>query len=113
MSDKSRPADGSKSGVDRRTFVTQVAGASLAAAASARPAWGTAAADRVRIRANVEGSLMLVTALVPALGYDRAAEIAHRALRDGTTLREEALKAGVDAKLFDSTVKPELMLGPA
>lgn len=49
MSDKLRPADGSKSGVDRRTFVTQVAGASLAAAASARPAWGTAAADRVRI----------------------------------------------------------------
>lgn len=70
------------------------------------------AADRARIRANLEGSLMLVTALVPALGYDRAAEIAHRALRDGTTLREAAVAAGaLSAEEFDRLVVPEKMVG--
>ena len=58
-------------------------------------------------------SLMLVTALAPAIGYDKAANIAKAAHHNGTTLREEALKAGVDAKLFDETVRPEKMLSPA
>jgi fumarate hydratase class II len=58
-------------------------------------------------------SLMLVTALAPAIGYDKAAAIAKSAHHNGTTLREEALRAGVAADLFDATVKPELMLGPA
>jgi len=58
-------------------------------------------------------SLMLVTALAPAIGYDKAAGIAKAAHHNDTTLREEALAAGVDAALFDSTVRPELMLGPA
>ena len=58
-------------------------------------------------------SLMLVTALAPAIGYDKAAAIAKAAHHNGSTLREEALRAGVDADLFDKTVRPELMLGPA
>ena len=58
-------------------------------------------------------SLMLVTALAPAIGYDKAAAIAKAAHHNGSTLREEALRAGVDADLFDATVRPELMLGPA
>ncbi|PZN93804.1 MAG: class II fumarate hydratase [Hyphomicrobiales bacterium] len=58
-------------------------------------------------------SLMLVTALAPAIGYDKAAAIAKAAHHNGSTLREEALRAGVDADLFDTTVRPELMLGPA
>ncbi len=69
--------------------------------------------DRARIRELVERSLMLVTALAPRIGYDRAAEIAHRAHRDGITLREAALALGyVTAEEFDRLVRPEDMLGP-
>jgi fumarate hydratase class II len=68
---------------------------------------------RDNIARGVENSLMLVTALAPAIGYDKAASIAKAAHHNGTTLREEALKAGVDAKLFDETVRPEKMLSPA
>ena len=57
-------------------------------------------------------SLMLATALTPAIGYDRAAAIAKAAHHNGTTLREEALKAGVDAATFDRLVRPEAMVGP-
>ncbi|MCO5091932.1 class II fumarate hydratase [Bosea sp. (in: a-proteobacteria)] len=70
-------------------------------------------ANEARLEDLLSRSLMLVTALAPAIGYDKAAGIAKAAHHNGTTLREEALKAGVDAALFDSTVKPELMLGPA
>ena len=57
---------------------------------------------------------MLVTALTPAIGYDRAASIAKAAHENGTTLREEALRAGfVDAETFDRLVRPEIMVGPA
>ncbi|MGD0640107.1 MAG: class II fumarate hydratase [Roseiarcus sp.] len=70
--------------------------------------------DRERIRDHLERSLMLVTALTPAIGYDRAASIAKAAHRNGTTLREEALRAGfVDAETFDRLVRPESMVGPA
>ena len=69
--------------------------------------------DRERIRELVERSLMLVTALAPLIGYDRAAEIARRAHRDGSTLREAALALGhVTAEEFDRLVRPEDMLGP-
>jgi fumarate hydratase, class II len=69
--------------------------------------------DRARIRELVERSLMLVTALAPRIGYDRAAEIAKRAQRAGTTLREAALALGyVTAEEFDRLVRPEDMLGP-
>jgi fumarate hydratase class II len=56
---------------------------------------------------------MLVTALAPHIGYDRAAEIAKKAHRDGGTLREAALALGyVSAADFDRWVRPETMIGP-
>jgi fumarate hydratase class II len=65
------------------------------------------------IRAAVERSLMLVTALAPKIGYDNAAKIAKEAHRKGTTLREEAVGGGyVTAEEFDAIVRPEKMLGP-
>lgn len=70
-------------------------------------------ANETQLKELLSRSLMLVTALAPAIGYDKAANIAKSAHHNGTTLRDEALKAGVDADLFDKTVKPELMLGPA
>ena len=57
-------------------------------------------------------SLMLVTALAPKYGYDRAAKIAKTAHKNGTTLREEAIKDGIDADDFDRIVRPEDMIGP-
>ena len=57
-------------------------------------------------------SLMLVTALAPLVGYDKAAKIAKAAHANGTTLREEALAAGVDGETFDRIVDPARMLGP-
>ena len=70
-------------------------------------------ADQARIGELVERSLMLVTALSPHIGYDRAAEIAKKAHRDGSTLREAALALGyVSAADFDRWVKPEAMIGP-
>ena len=67
-----------------------------------------------RIRELLERSLMLVTALSPHIGYDKAAEIAKRAHREGSTLREAAVALGyVTAQDFDRWVRPESMLGPA
>jgi fumarate hydratase class II len=61
----------------------------------------------------VERSLMLVTALSPHIGYDRAAEIAKKAHREGSTLREAALALGyVKADDFDRWVRPAAMVGP-
>jgi fumarate hydratase class II len=58
-------------------------------------------------------SLMLVTALAPKLGYDNAAKIAKTAHKNGTTLREEALKTGlINGEDFDRIVRPEDMIGP-
>jgi fumarate hydratase class II len=70
-------------------------------------------ARRERIAQLVAGSLMLVTALAPHIGYDRAARIAKKALADGSTLREAALALGeVSGEEFDRWVRPEDMLGP-
>ncbi len=70
--------------------------------------------DRPRLAELVNRSLMLVTALSPHIGYDRAAEIAKQAHRDGTSLRDAALAlAYVTAEEFDAWVKPEDMVGPA
>ena len=67
-----------------------------------------------RIQELLERSLMLVTALSPHIGYDRAAEIAKKAHHDGSTLREAALALGyVSAQDFDRWVKPEAMIGPS
>jgi len=69
--------------------------------------------DEARIRELVEGSLMLVTALAPHIGYDRAAEIAKKAHREGTTLRAAALALGhVKAEDFDRWVRADQMIGP-
>ncbi len=68
--------------------------------------------NREKINAYVEGSVMLVTALSPVIGYQNAAHIAEKAIADGTTLREAALASGkVDAALFDKTIKPLEMVG--
>ena len=70
-------------------------------------------ARRDNIKANLERSLMLVTALAPTIGYDNAAKIAKTAHKNGTTLREEALKSGlVNAADFDRIVRPEDMIRP-
>jgi fumarate hydratase class II len=69
-------------------------------------------ADEKRIAGYVSASLMLVTALVPKLGYDRAAEIAKKAHQEGTTLREAALELGaLTGEEFDALMKPEEMVG--
>jgi fumarate hydratase class II len=65
------------------------------------------------IRAALDRSLMLVTALAPTIGYDAAAKIAKTAHKNGTTLREEAVGGGyVTAEQFDEIVRPEKMIGP-
>jgi fumarate hydratase class II len=65
------------------------------------------------IQAALDRSLMLVTALAPKIGYDAAAKIAKTAHKNGTTLKEEALKTGlVTAEEFDRIVRPEDMIHP-
>jgi fumarate hydratase, class II len=69
--------------------------------------------NRERVAALLDQSLMLVTALSPRLGYDRAARIAHTAYNEGITLRESAVKLGHLTGLeFDALVKPENMVNP-
>jgi fumarate hydratase class II len=68
--------------------------------------------NRKRIDAMVDQSLMLVTALSPALGYDKASKIAHMANDEGTTLKEAALKSGfIDEQRFLEIVDPKAMVG--
>ncbi len=68
--------------------------------------------DRARIEGYVEDSLMLVTALSPVIGYDKAAEIAHHALEHHLSLRDAALATGfVSAEEFDRIVVPKKMVG--
>jgi fumarate hydratase class II len=70
--------------------------------------------NRPRIAQLLEQSLMLVTALNPHIGYDRAAEIAKKAHREGTTLKAAALATGyVDEAQFDAWVRPGDMVGPS
>jgi fumarate hydratase class II len=70
-------------------------------------------ANEARIRELTERSLMLVTALTPSIGYDKAAEIAKTAHANGTTLREEAIRLGfVTEAEFDRLVRPERMIRP-
>jgi fumarate hydratase class II len=70
-------------------------------------------ADEARIRELMQRSLMLVTALTPKIGYDKAATIAKTAHRNGTTLREEAVKLGyLTGAEFDRLVRPERMTRP-
>ncbi len=68
--------------------------------------------NRARIDEMLDRSLMLVTALSPVIGYDKASAIAHKAHAEGLTLREAALASGfIDAKRFDEIVDPRKMTG--
>lgn len=70
-------------------------------------------ADEVRIRELLDNSLMLVTALAPKIGYDKSAEIAHKAWHDGISLLEACLLLGyLSEKEFKELVRPETMVGP-
>lgn len=71
-------------------------------------------ANRERISKLLHESLMLVTSLNPKIGYDKAAAVAKKAHKEGSTLKEAALKLGVlTSEEFDSLVVPEKMLGPS
>ncbi len=70
-------------------------------------------ADKKRIKHLLDNSLMLVTALAPTIGYDRAAQIAKTAHRNGTTLKEEVVKAGlINNKEYDKIMNPMKMTKP-
>ena len=69
--------------------------------------------NRKKIAEDVQRSLMLVTALVPVIGYDKAARIAHHAMEHDLTLKEAALRLGlVDEATFDRVVDPAKMVSP-
>ena len=71
------------------------------------------APDKAVISRHVGNSLMLVTALTPVIGYDRAAEVAHRAHAQGTSLKEACLSLGyLDGDAFDALVRPLAMARP-
>jgi len=70
-------------------------------------------ADKKRIQNHLDNSLMLVTALAPHIGYDTAAKIAKTALKNGTTLKAEAIKTGlVSEKEYHKIVNPKKMISP-
>tara|TARA_Y100000590_G_scaffold42543_1_gene45279 strand:- start:930 stop:2318 length:1389 start_codon:yes stop_codon:yes gene_type:complete len=70
-------------------------------------------ADKKKIKKFLDNSLMLVTALSPKVGYDNAARIAKHAHKNGTTLKEEALKSGlINEKEFNKVVNPKKMIKP-
>jgi fumarate hydratase class II len=69
--------------------------------------------DRQRIQQHLQSSLMLVTALNPLIGYDKAAEVAKKAHREGSTLKEACVALGyLSAEEFDQAVRPEAMVHP-
>jgi len=66
-----------------------------------------------KIKANLDNSLMLVTALNPIIGYDNAAKVAKKAYAENKTLKEAILELGLlTAEKFDEVVRPEKMIGP-
>jgi len=70
-------------------------------------------ANKRRIAELMERSLMLVTALSPHIGYDKAAEVAKKALKEGTSLKQAAQALGyVGPEDFDKWVDPKKMIGP-
>ena len=69
--------------------------------------------NAARIRQHLENSLMLVTALNPLIGYDKAAEVAKKAHKERSTLREAAVSLGyLSGEEFDQAVRPESMTHP-
>ena len=70
-------------------------------------------ANKKKIKEHLDNSLMLVTALAPKIGYDNAAKIAKEALKNGTQLKEEAIKSGlIKDNEYDSIINPEKMIRP-
>jgi fumarate hydratase class II len=70
-------------------------------------------ANKIKIKENLDNSLMLVTALTPKIGYDNAAKIAKAAYKNGTTLKEESIKSGlIREKEYDKVVNPLKMIRP-
>ena len=70
-------------------------------------------ANKKRIKQHLDNSLMLVTALAPKIGYDNAAKIAKKALKNGTKLKEEAIKSGlIKEKDYDLLINPTRMIHP-
>jgi fumarate hydratase class II len=67
--------------------------------------------NKQQIGSYVNDSLMLVTALSPIIGYDKASAIAHKADDEGTSLRDAAIKSGISAEEFDKIVVPDQMVG--
>ena len=71
-------------------------------------------ANKEKIKEDLDNSLMLVTALAPKIGYDRAASIAKKALKNNTTLKTEVIKSGLmSEKEFRKIVDPKKMIQPA
>ncbi len=68
--------------------------------------------DEARLAGHVANSVMLVTALSPVIGYDKAAQIAHLAVREDLTLRDAALRSGVTGELFDRVVDARRLTSP-
>lgn len=69
--------------------------------------------NKQQIERHLANSLMLVTALNPVIGYDKAAQVAKKALKDGISLKESAVKLGfLSEKAFDAAVRPEAMIKP-
>jgi len=70
-------------------------------------------ANELNIKKHLENSLMLVTALNPHIGYDNAAKVAKKALKENKTLKQSATELGLlTAEKFDEVVRPEQMIGP-
>ena len=70
-------------------------------------------ANKKKIKDDLDNSLMLVTALAPKIGYDKAARIAKAALKNGTTLKQEAIKSGlISDKEYGKIVNPKKMINP-
>ena len=66
-----------------------------------------------KIKEHLDNSLMLVTALAPSIGYDNAAKIAKKALKNGTKLKEETIKSGlISEKEYDLIIDPLKMIKP-
>ena len=71
-------------------------------------------ADKNRIKELLDNSLMLITALSPKIGYDNAAKIAKRALKNKTTLKYETLKTGlINEKEYNKAINPRKMIYPS
>jgi fumarate hydratase class II len=70
--------------------------------------------NKEKIKELLNSSLMLVTALAPVIGYDNASKIAKTSHKNGTTLKEEAVKLGfITESEYDKIVKPERMISPS